>query len=215
MRGLLIKDIHLMIRQKNTLLLVVLILFLLSRNGLEFTLGYFILCCFILGDSTVGIDNKDRGMAYLMTFPVSRSTYVLEKYMLTLLPGVFGTAVAMGIRFAAARIQGIPADTMEVAVSCIGIFLACSLLVAVFLPMELLGKEKSQIIINIGAAVFGVCLVMLMKNEAAVERIRTYTVSAVEGIHGTGLSLGVIGIWLVVMASSMLCSVLIMKKKQF
>lgn len=215
MRGLLIKDIHLLIRQKSTLLLVALIILLLSRNGLEFTLGYFILCCFILGDSTVGIDNKDRGMVYLMTFPVSRSTYVLEKYMLTLLPGVVGTAVAMGIRFVVTWMRGIPADAMEIAVSCIGIFLVCSLLVAVFLPIELLGKEKAQIIINIGAAAFGVCLVMLMKNEAVVEQIRTYAMNAVEGIHGAGYGFGALGIWLVVMTSSVFCSMFIMKKKQF
>lgn len=215
MKGLLIKDIHLLIRQKNTLLMLVLILFLLSRNGLEYTLGYFILCCFILGDSTVGIDNKDRSMAYLMTFPVSRSSYVLEKYMLILLPGVLGTAVAVGVRFAMAWVQGIPADAVEIAVSCIGIFLVCSLLVAAFLPIELLGKGKAQIVINIGAAAFGIAFYTLMKNEAALERIRAYAMNAVEGIRGACLGLGALGIWLVVMASSMLCSMLVMKRKQF
>ncbi len=215
MRGLLTKDICLILRQKNMLLMMALILLLLSRHGLEFTLGCFVFICFLLGDTTVGYDSADRGLSYLMTFPISRNTYVFEKYVLTLCPGMMATVAAVAIRFMAAKVQGQTADAMEIALSCIGIFFLCSLMIAVFLPMELLGMEKARIVMNIASAAVGVGLVVLMKNEAALERIRAYAMRVTESIHGKSLGFGVLGIWLVVMTSSIVCSMLIMKKKQF
>lgn len=215
MRGLLTKDIRLILRQKNTVLLMGLLLLLLSRHGLEFTLGCIVFICFLLGDTTVGYDTADKGLAYLMTFPVSRGIYVIEKYVLTLVPGMVATAVAVAIRFLVAKLQGQPAEAMEIVMGCIGIFFVCSLLVAVFLPMELLGKEKARFVMNIACAAVGVGFVVLMKNEATLESIRTYAMKAVEGIHGVSFCFGALGIWLVLMASSVLCSMLSMKRKQF
>ena len=215
MRGLLTKDICLIMRQKNMLLMMALLLLLLSRHGMEFTLGCFVFICFLLGDTTVGYDSSDRGLSYLMTFPISRNIYVLEKYVLTLCPGMLATVAAVAIRFMAAKLQGQPADVMEIAVSCIGVFFLCSLLVAVFLPMELLGIEKARIVMNIASAAVGVGFVLFMKNEKVLEHIRGYAMNAVESINKAGLSAGVFGIWLVMVASSVLCSMLIMKKKQF
>lgn len=215
MQGLLIKDIHLLIRQKNTLLMMALILLLLSRHGLEFTLGFFILICFMLGEATMWYDMADRGLTYLMTFPVSRSTYVFEKYVLMLFPGIVATAAAVAIRFVAAKLQGQPADSLEIAVSCIGIFLLCSLLDAVFIPIELLGMEKAKRVMNVACAAVGAGFVILMMNETAFEGIKAFAMNAVEGINKVGLSVGTFGVWLVMMASSVLCSMLIMKKKQF
>lgn len=215
MRGLLIKDIHLLMRQKNMLLLAALLLVLLSRNGLEFTLGYFVFICFVLGNTTVTYDEADRGLTFLMTFPVSRNTYVFEKYVLTLCPGIVATAIAVGIQFAAARLQGQPADSLKIVISCFGVFFVCSLVVAVFFPLEMLGKEKAQMILNIVCAVFGVGLVMLMKNEAALECILAYAMNAVEAIGKVGFSTWAFGIWAVAMLCSMFCSMLIMKKKEF
>lgn len=215
MRGLLIKDIHLLMRQKNMVLVMALSLVLLSRNGLEFTLAYFVLLSFALGNSTIGYDAADRGMSYVMTFPVKRNTYVLEKYVLTLCPGIVATAIAVGIHFVAAALQGQEADPVKIAVSCFGIFFLCSMVVGIFLPMELLGKEKAQIVLNIAGAVLGIGLFAVMRNEAALEQIRAYAMNAVEGVGKVGFSAWVFGSWAVVMLCSMLCSMLIMKKKEF
>lgn len=215
MRGLLIKDIRLIMRQKNMLLMMVLILFLLSRNGLEVTLSFFILLSFALGNSTVGYDGADRGMSYLMTLPVNRSIYVIEKYVVTMLPAVFATGIAIAIRFVEAKLLGETSSSLELAFGCLAIFFLLSLVMALFLPMELLGKEKAQLLMNIGAAAVGIAFYVLMKNETAMERIRAYAMNAVENIHGASLGLGALGIWLAVMVSSVLCSLLIMKRKQF
>ena len=42
MKGLLIKDIRLLLSQKKLLLMIALLILLLAHNGLEFILGYFI-----------------------------------------------------------------------------------------------------------------------------------------------------------------------------
>lgn len=215
MKGLLTKDIHLLLRQKQLLLMMALILLLLSRNGLEFTLGYFILLSFALGNSTVGYDAEARGMLYLMTLPVSRKQYVVEKYMVTLIPAAVATGIAIAIRFAHAKLQGQPANFMELTFGCLGVFLLLSLVIAIFLPMELLGKEKAQLLMNIGAAVAGIVFFMLLKNETIMERMRAYVTTVTAGADKVGLGAGTAGIWLAVMASSMLCSMWIMKRKEF
>ena len=215
MKGLLTKDIHLLLRQKNTLLLMVLILALISRHGLEFTLGYFILLSFSLGNSTIGYDAAERGMLYMMTLPVSRTVYVIEKYVVTLVPAVFATGIALVIRFAEANLQGLSTAPMEIAFSCLVVFFLLSLAVAIMLPMELLGREKAQLLMNIVAVAMGILIFILMKNGTMTEPIREYTMNAVNGSSKTGLGAGIVGSWLVIMASSILCSVAIMKKKEF
>lgn len=215
MKGLLTKDIHLLLRQKKMLLMFGLIFLLLSHNGLDFILGYFIFACFLLGDTTVSYDTADRNLAYLMTLPVSRNLYVLEKYLLILLPGVAGTVLAMVIRVGLEWIQKQPVVLTEIVLGCVIIFLSCSLLVAVLLPIELLETEKGKVVINLLSGAFGVAWIMLMQNAEALQNISNYAMKLVENITMTGAFVGALGIWLVAMAASMCCSMLIMNKKEF
>ena len=85
-------------------------------------MGYFILVSFLLGDSTVNYDAADHGLAYLLTFPVSRKTYVLEKYVLTLCPGAVATVLTIGIRLIAAKISQVPVEIVEIVMSSLGMF---------------------------------------------------------------------------------------------
>ena len=215
MKGLLIKDIHLLLRQKTTLLMMGVLLLFLSRNGLEFILGYFILVCFLLGDCTVNFDAADNGLAYLLTFPASRKTYVLEKYVLTLCPGAVATVLAIAIRVVVAMISQQPVELMEIMLSSLGVFFVSSLLVALFLPMELLGMEKARIIINISTSVFAVLFVILMDNEVVLQKLMAYAMRVVEEVSAGVVGAGSVAIWLVVMVSSILCSMFCMERREF
>ncbi len=215
MKGLLIKDICLLMRQKKMLLLYAVLLLVFCQYGKEVSIGYFIMSCFFLGENTICNDMDNHNLGYLMTLPVSRRTYVIEKYAFCLVPGIVVTALAVVICLAVAGIQGQMTDASVVVVSCVGFFLACSLLDAVFLPIELLGMEKAKKVLNIACAAAGACLGMFAINEKAMERVRTYAMSVIEGINKAGLGAGALGIWLAVMASSIVCSIVIMEKKQF
>ena len=215
MKGLLIKDIRLLLRQKKLLLMIALLMLFLAQNGLEFILGYFICACFLLGDTTIGYDTADKNLAYLMTLPASRKTYVLEKCLLTLLPGIGATVFAIVIRLGMAWIQKQPVVLAEVIFGFMIIFFVSSLLVAVLLPIELLDTEKRKIIVNLVASAFGVVWIMLMRDEEALQKISGYAMKIVEKVSMTGAYVGALGIWTVVMASSIVCSMVIMRRKEF
>ena len=215
MKGLLIKDIRLLLRQKKLLLMIALLMLFLAQNGLEFILGYFICACFLLGDTTIGYDTADKNLAYLMTLPVSRNMYVLEKCLLTLLPGIGATVLAIGIRLGMAWVQKQPVVLTEVIFGFMIIFFVSSLLVAVLLPIELLDTEKRKIIVNLVSSAFGVVWIMLMRDEEALQKISGYAMKIVEKVSMTGAYVGALGIWTVVMASSIVCSMVIMRRKEF
>ncbi|MBP3569614.1 MAG: ABC-2 transporter permease [Lachnospiraceae bacterium] len=215
MKGLLIKDICLLMRQKKMLLLYAVLLLVFCQYGKEVSIGYFIMSCFFLGENTICNDMDNHNLGYLMTLPVSRRTYVIEKYAFCLVPGIVVTALTVVICLVVAGIQGQMTDASVVVVSCVGFFLACSLLDAVFLPIELLGMENAKKVLNIACAAFGAGLGMLAINGEAMDKARAYAMSVVESVNKVGLGAGTLGIWLVVMVSSIVCSVVIMEKKQF
>lgn len=215
MKGLLTKDIHLLLRQKKMLLMMALLILLLARNGLEFILGYFISICFLLGDTTIGYDTADKNLAYLMTLPVSRKTYVLEKCLLTLVPGIGATILAIAIRVGMAWIQKQPIVLTEIILSFVIIFLVSSLLVAILLPIELLETEKRKLVVNLVVSTFGVVWITLMRDEEALWKIGSYALKIMENIGMTGACVGALGIWLVAMVTSVVCSIVIMNRKEF
>jgi len=215
MKGLLTKDIHLILRQKKLMLMMALLILLLAHNGLEFILGYFICACFLLGDTTIEYDTADKNLAYLMTLPVSRKTYVLEKCLLTLLPGIGATVLAIAIRVGMAWVQKQPVVLTEIILSFMIIFFASSLLVAVLLPIELLETEKRKLVVNLVASAFGVVWIMLMRDGEALQKISSYATKIIENVSMTGAYVGALVIWMVIMVSSMLCATFIMKKREF
>jgi len=215
MKGLLTKDIHLILRQKKLMLMMALLILLLAHNGLEFILGYFICACFLLGDTTIEYDTADKNLAYLMTLPVSRKTYVLEKCLLTLLPGIGATVLAIAIRVGMAWVQKQPVVLTEIILSFMIILFASSLLVAVLLPIELLETEKRKLVVNLVASAFGVVWIMLMRDGEALQKISSYATKIIENVSMTGAYVGALVIWMVIMVSSMLCATFIMKKREF
>ena len=85
MKGLLIKDWKLLRNQggyfSTVFLIVILIMSIGSVSTTGFMISYmtFLFSVFVL--STLSYDSHDNGMAFLMSLPVERKTYVKEKYL--------------------------------------------------------------------------------------------------------------------------------------
>lgn len=89
MKGLFIKDIRLMLIQKKffiTLALMAVGLVFITEDA-SFIIGYltYIISSFVM--STISYDEFDNGNAFLFSLPISRNTYVLEKYIFALTIG--------------------------------------------------------------------------------------------------------------------------------
>ena len=89
MRGLICKDLRLMMVQKNFLIMLaaVALVSLAAMDDPMFVIMYMtlIFTSFIL--STMSYDEFDNGFPFLFTLPITRKLYVREKYVLALLSG--------------------------------------------------------------------------------------------------------------------------------
>lgn len=87
MKGLLVKDFRFLLGQKSSLLIFVGIglYFLLTGVDVSFALMFTVMMASILATSSISYDSFDNGMAFLMTLPIQKKTYVISKYIFSLL----------------------------------------------------------------------------------------------------------------------------------
>ena len=86
MLGLLVKDLRIALTRKFALLLI-LVIALIMGTSMEgpFIIGYVTMISLMLAVGTIIYDEMDNGYDFMMTMPLTRKTYVREKYLFCLL----------------------------------------------------------------------------------------------------------------------------------
>ena len=89
MKGLLIKDFKLMKNQKNFFFIMIFIAaaMLFAEFESTFVVSYFTMIASMFVLSTISYDEYDNGYAFLFSMPFSRTSYVKEKYVFSILVG--------------------------------------------------------------------------------------------------------------------------------
>lgn len=153
MKGLFVKDMRLLVQQKQffILLLVLSVVFSVNSGG-TFAVGYltFVGSFFVL--STINYDENDNGYAFLMTLPVMRKTYVRGKYVFGILLGIAAwlaglliSAIVMMVNRQAFSISDILMESVLM-LPCFGV------LMAFMVPFQFkFGAEKGRVAIFIAA----------------------------------------------------------------
>ena len=216
MKGLLIKDMRVLMRQKTTFLIIVLLGIFLGTNGgnISFSMGYMMMVSATLSITTLGYDYFENGMSFLLTMPISRKMYVLEKYILSILVG-FAVALIGCLLNVAGGLFGAQAPWDEFAVTVIVSLAAAIIMLAFYIPVYVkYGPEKSRVALLIIVGVFVGGGYVAIKVEPVqkllnqlIEVLGTMTVMQVAGIG--------VGIWALVMAVSVIISIGILEKKEF
>lgn len=85
MKGLLVKDLSLMIKSKKVILFMLFIGIIGGINDISFATGYILMVLAILSLSTISYDEANHGLKTLFTLPISKSDYVKEKYLFSLI----------------------------------------------------------------------------------------------------------------------------------
>ncbi len=217
MKGLLIKDFKLMKGQKNFFLIIIAVVIgmMFFSDDIVFPLGFltFIVSLFTL--STVSYDEFDNGYPFLFSLPVTRPTYIIEKYCLGLILGL-GAWIAAGIL---AGITGMLKGTVslhDVIVSALIILILMFLIQAVMLPFQIkFGGEKGRIAIiaSIGLLfVIGVVIVKVseslnMDPAGIINRLPALGIGAAAAL---AITVAII-LWLI----SMKISISIINRKEF
>ena len=154
MKGLLVKDFLLMIKSKKVILFMLFIGIIGGINDISFATGYILMVLAILSLSTISYDEANHGLKTLFTLPISKSDYVKEKYLFSL--------IITGIGFVFVTILGYfsKSDFMET----LAILSTALFLLAISLPFQLKeGNEKGRIVLFV--VVFGCTFLFAFLNQ--------------------------------------------------
>lgn len=154
MKGLLIKDFLLMKNYKQVMLFMLIIGIFVGMNDISFASGYILVFVSILSMSTITYDEANHGLNTLFTLPISKSDYVKEKYLFSL--------IITGIGFVFVTILGCFSKSgfMETLI----ILSTALLLLALSLPFQLKeGNEKGRIVLFV--VVFGCTFLFTFLNQ--------------------------------------------------
>ncbi len=147
MNGLIIKDLRLLKGQMNFFVLFIIIGCAIAwfSDSPGFAIGYigFIGSFFTL--STVSYDEFNNGYAFMFTLPVTRKTYVNEKYVFGFLLSI-GSIIAGAIpAFLIMMVKG-NSEPYEFFYTAFSVLSVVTILLSIMLPIHIkYGSEKSKI----------------------------------------------------------------------
>lgn len=146
MKGLMVKDLRLLLQRKSffALLIIAAAALGMTDSGTSFLIMYFTIVMSVFVSSTVTYDEYDNCYPFLFTLPVTRKIYAQEKYLFGIVLGLAADIIATCIAVAVtlARGEQITADIFESTVMAVPVFLLVN---AVSLPFTLkYGVEKSR-----------------------------------------------------------------------
>lgn len=175
MKGLLIKDFQLaFLNIKMLVALCIVSIFLTSSStgSAAFVIGYVTIIFFMFVLTSISYDELDHSISFLFTLPISRKTYVLEKYVFSLVCGMIGLVFSSVICVVIGRVKNmdlVGPDFIPVALS---IYLMLLFIVALMLPIQLkFGGDNGRIALFL---VFGIIVVAVYIGSKILERFHIY-----------------------------------------
>lgn len=219
MKGLLIKDYKLLMLQKKTFLLMILVAICMNlamRENAGFIIGYLTFFAALVANTTLSYDEQGNGVAFLLTLPVTRKTYVRSKYVGNLLLLLAFWLTSVVLEAVIYTVQGKSFFVKEIWIGAFAILPVALLFVDVMIPLILrFGQEKGKLAwAAVGGLIFVVCAVMNAVSEAGkLETVKQLLGKLVQ--HGILLTVCIIILSLLGLAVSYGFSVKVMEKKIF
>ena len=137
MKGLLIKDIQLFLKQKKIFLIWFAITLVFLNRDPVFGISYSLFLMVIMLVGTISYDDFDNGMGFLMTLPISRKTYVVEKYIFVmsgaLVTGMITLVISVVYLLMHPTVMGIT----DLLISFGMLYAVMGIMAAVYLPFQL------------------------------------------------------------------------------
>lgn len=220
MKGLLVKDLKLVKNQGKILILLAIAMgavFGIMDANPSFVVSYMTIFFTIFTISTISYDEYDNGFAFLLTLPATRQQYVHEKYLFSLIMMGGAWAGGMAVSILLGLIWRPEGGFSELyGTSWIFIILG-AVMVSVLVPLKLKFEgEKGRLVIPV------VCLGGVLIFFLAYKYIDILPDGFTEKVIDMAKDLGTVGIAVVsvvaavvIFAVSWLCSLRIMKKREF
>ena len=217
MKGLLVKDIRLMKNMKNSIIMIILIAVGMGSylKDVSFIITYMALIGATFTSSTLSYDEFDNGYAFLLSLPVTRKGYVMEKYILGLILCGGGWLIGTIITAAAGVIKNTSplGESLMIAVT---LFPFALLLLSVILPFHMkFGGEKGRIIM---VAAMGRIFLVTLVGAKVVEKIHIDLNAVFRNLPEPDMGVAAVSalaVGTVLMLLSCTISMKIMNKKEF
>ena len=179
MKALLIKDWKLLKNQggyfSTVFLIVIMIMCIGSADTAGFIISYMTFFFFFFVLSTLSYDSYDNGMAFLMSFPVDRKTYIAEKYIFAIFLSLGSWLASILLRLVFFFIFQTPEGDVTEFIYSSPMFLMMALIFLGYsLPIHLkYGSEKGNILSFgiLGAACFGTFLFLRITDSTELIRL--------------------------------------------
>ena len=173
MKGLLIKDLRILLgAQKTTLIFLWIFEIWFACMGMtQMALGYTVILSVFLSVGTINYDEFNHGMQFLFTLPFERKEYVREKYLFGILVGGAGAVIGFVIVLVRNIITtgGFVWSQLGLV---IGAFLMGVLMLCVSLPIQLkFGTEMGRMVSMFVYGVMGMigAIVLITLQELSVD----------------------------------------------
>lgn len=157
MKGLLIKDFCLTFKNKKLIgVLLFMIVFVYLMQGEEMG-GFIISFVTMLGGtlvlSTISTDEFDKSSMFLMTMPIKRSTYALEKYVFS-----FGCSLICWVASTVICCMLDSSQVIETIKMAVVLLFLLSLFQLLMIPVQLRfgGENGRMVLMGVVIAVFGI-----------------------------------------------------------
>lgn len=218
MKGLLIKDLQLLKSLSRSFIpgLFIGIAFIFYNGNASFSAVYLTIILSTITYSTISYDQYANGMGYLLTLPVSRSSYVKEKYLLHILVTILSLIVTVFVTAAGCLIRHDSFGTDLFVTALLSSLVMAVMTQSVMTPLLLkFGAEKSRfvivVILGIGYLIGFSCYFLTKKSKLDFSGIIRRISEAGEAAVVTGICVFLIAAAMI----SFLISLHIMRKKEF
>lgn len=223
MKTLLVKDYRILLTQKKSLFLILIIgiFMVLMTKEIDFLVGYIMMLSIMFSAGTVNYDELDGGMAYILTLPASRKTYAVEKYVLTFLNAVLCGGIIFAMYLVTKSFVDWGYGMGEMAAMMLGWIGGVMLAAAAMLPLYMkFSAEKRRIVIWIFVGIIMLIsygmekITKIIAGEGEMNAVREL-VMKLESMNPVILTGAAVVILMVCIAVSAFVSIGIMKKKEF
>lgn len=216
MKGLIVKDIKLMMMQKKYLLMLFVIAFLLSLSfDRYFMLTYFAFMVSLFILSTISYDEFDNGYAFLFTLPLTREVYVIEKYLFSFIISVLAILFSLVV-CVVQDVMDLGVITQDPLIIAMGFIPVLFLINSISIPVQLkFGAEKGRLA-NIGV-LGGIALIVIggIKLCEALNINVDSLIMALSQLPAAIIIICALVMTTCIIAVSLKVSMIIMKHKEF
>lgn len=217
MSGLMEKDIRILLQRKQTLVVFLVIAVVLSvTQSSYFIVGYLTFISVMLAISTISYDEFDNGYPFLLTLPITRKTYVIEKYIISLLAVVTSWVLAVALCFAADGILGNPIIVKDTLIVSVAMLPVPFFFMDIMLPVQIkFGAERGRLVF---VAVLGICTIVVyggMKALKAAGIEEQELLERISKLPDVVVCLVLLGVTVFITWISFMISNRIMEKKEF